>query len=75
MFLREFPIEDIMIMWDFILWEVARDYDLLQCIENISASMVYFVRDYLMNPKVHFFKTFLLSFVSLFWALRREKES
>ena len=52
MFLREFPIEDVMVMWDFILFEVVRGHDLLKCIENIGASMVYYVREYLMNPKV-----------------------
>ena len=52
MFLREFPVEDVSVIWDFLLWEIHRGASLLRCIENLGAAMVYFVREYLLNPRV-----------------------
>ena len=52
LFIRDFPIDDIFVIWDFLLWEMHRGASLLRNIENIGAAMVYYNKAYLMNPKV-----------------------
>eukprot|EP00750_Incisomonas_marina_P027980 INCI6311.2.p1 GENE.INCI6311.2~~INCI6311.2.p1 ORF type:complete len:393 (+),score=70.21 INCI6311.2:81-1259(+) len=51
LFIRDFPIDDIFVIWDFLLWEMHRGASLLRNIENIGAAMVYYNKAYLMNPK------------------------